>query len=203
MRKVSNKTNGVGDEDARLGLRLQRPNRRIEGSEKLIGDKNAARRECSHERRLTGVGVTDDSNFGQTFAVTTTLDLLCVNGIEFSLKFADTITHLSALQFVKGFADASGASPAASSLFGTGNALTRRQILETREFHLKLRLFGSRMSMENVENDRRPIVNIHARCFFNVANLCRREFVIENDAVDFWGRLHEFTQFFKFSRPDE
>src|SRR5437588_8619 len=95
MRKVSNKTNGVRDEDAGLGLRLQRPNRRIEGSEKLINDKNVARRECSHERRLTCIGVTDDSNFGQTFAVTTTLDLFCVNGFEFSSKFADTIFHPS------------------------------------------------------------------------------------------------------------
>src|SRR5436190_20733084 len=97
MRKLSNKTNGVGDEDPRLRLRLQRPNGRIEGSEKLIGDKNVARRECSHERRLTGIGVTDDSNFGQTYPVTTALDLFCVNGIEFSLKFSDTIAHLSAL----------------------------------------------------------------------------------------------------------
>src|SRR5438132_5580533 len=97
MGKVSNKTNGVGDEDARLRLRLQRPNGCIERSEKLIGDKNVARRECSHERRLTGIGVTDDGNFGQTFPVTTTLDLFCVNGIEFSLKFADTIAQLPAL----------------------------------------------------------------------------------------------------------
>src|SRR5947207_10266593 len=97
MRQVSNKTDGIGDEDARLGFRLQRPNRRIEGSEKLIHDQNVARGECSHERRLTCIGVTDDSNFGQTFAVTTTLELFGVNGIEFSLKFADTIAHLSAL----------------------------------------------------------------------------------------------------------
>src|SRR5438034_9527154 len=97
MRKVSNKTNGVGDEDARLGLRLQRPNGRIEGGEKLIGDKNVARRECAHKRRLTGIGVTDDSNFGQTFPVTTTLDLCCVTGIQTSLKFSDTIAHLPAL----------------------------------------------------------------------------------------------------------
>ena len=104
---------------------------------------------------------------------------------------------------MKGFADGSGASPTASSLFGADNTLTRGQILETCQFHLKLRLFGSRMSMENFENDRRPIVNIHARCFSNIANLCRREVVIENDAVDFWRRFHELTQFFKFSRPDE
>src|SRR5437867_11682235 len=97
MRKGSNKSNGVRDEDARLGLGLQRPNGRIEGSEKLIGDKNVARRECSHERRLSGIGVTDDSNFVQTFGVTTRLDLFCVNGIEFSLKFADTIAYLPAL----------------------------------------------------------------------------------------------------------
>jgi hypothetical protein len=97
MWKISNKANGVGDEDARLGLRLQRPNSRIEGSEKLIGDKNVTRRECPHERRLAGIGVTDDSNFGQTFAVTTTLDLFCVNGIEFSLKLTDTIAHLPPL----------------------------------------------------------------------------------------------------------
>src|SRR5919198_962689 len=147
MRKVSNKTNGVGDEDARLGLRLQRPNGRIEGSEKLIDDKNVAGRQCSHERRLTGIGITDNRNFGQTFPVTTTLDLFCVDGLEFSLKFPDAIAHVSALEFVKGFADASGASPAASSLFGADNALTRREILETCEFHLKLRLFRSRMSM--------------------------------------------------------
>ena len=38
--------------------------------------------------------------------------------------------------------------------------------------------------MENFENDRRPIVNIDSRCFSDVANLCRRKFVIENDAVE-------------------
>jgi hypothetical protein len=97
MRKVSNETNGVGDEDARLGLRLQRPDGRIERSEKLIGDKNVARRECSHERRLTGIGVTDDSNLGEAFPMTATLDLFGVNSIEFSLKFPDTSAHLPAL----------------------------------------------------------------------------------------------------------
>lgn len=203
MRKVSDKTNGVGNEDTRLGLRLQRPNGRIESSEKLIGDKNVARRERSHERRLTGIGVTNDSNFGQTFPVSTTLDLFCVNGIEFSLKFANTIAHLSALQFVKGFAYASGASSAASSFFGADNALTRREIFETCEFHLKLRLPGSRMPVKNFEDDRRPIVNMYACCFSDVANLCRREFVIENDAVDFRELVHERAQFFKLPRPYE
>ena len=86
---------------------------------------------------------------------------------------------------MKGFADASGAAPAAPSLFGAGNALTRREILETCDLHLKLRLFGPRMSMEDFQNNRRPIVNIHVRCFSNVANLCRRQVVVENDAVDF------------------
>src|SRR4030095_5248666 len=96
MRKVSNKTNGVGDEDTRLGLRLQRPTGRIEGSEKLIGYKNVARGECSHESRLPGCCVNDDSNCGQTLPVTTTLDLFGVNGLEFLLKCPDTIAHLSA-----------------------------------------------------------------------------------------------------------
>ena len=97
MRKVSDKTNGVGNEDTRLGLRLQRPNGRIESSEKLIGDKNVAPRECSHERRLAAIGVTDDGNFGQTFAVTATLDLFGVNGLEVLPKFSDPIAHLPAL----------------------------------------------------------------------------------------------------------
>jgi hypothetical protein len=86
---------------------------------------------------------------------------------------------------VERFADASGASPAAFSLFGTDNALAGREIFEPCEFHLKLRLVGSRMSMENFENDRRPIINVYARCFSNVANLCGCKFLIENDAVDF------------------
>ena len=104
MRKVSNKTNGIEDEDTRLGLQLQRANSRIESGEKLIGDENVTRREGSHERRLPGIGISDDGNFGQTFTVTTTFDLLCVNGIEFSLNFADKIAHFPTLQFVKGFA---------------------------------------------------------------------------------------------------
>ncbi len=107
---------------------------------------------------------------------------------------------------MKGFADGSCASSAASSLFGAGNALTRSEILETCEFDLKLRLFGLRMSMENFENDRRPIVNIDTCCLSKVANLCRREFVIENDTIDFQETLlhREFTPILqKFSRPDE
>src|SRR5688572_24176953 len=105
MWQVSNKTNGVGDENPGLGLRLQRPNGRIEGSEQLIGDKNVTRRKRSHERRLTGIRVTDDRNFRQTFSVTSPLDLFSVNGIQFSLKFPDSIAHLPALYFMKGFAD--------------------------------------------------------------------------------------------------
>ena len=81
--------------------------------------------------------------------------------------------------------------------------LTRRKIFQACEFHLKLRFFGSRMSMEDFKNDCRPIVNIYACRFSNVANLCRREFVIENNAVHYGRRFHQFTQFFKFSRPYE
>ena len=97
MRKLPDKTKGVGKEDTRLGLRLQRPNGRIESSEKLIGDKNVAPSECSHQRRLAAIGVTDDSNFGQTFPVTAPLDLFGVNGLEVLPKFSDTIAHLPAL----------------------------------------------------------------------------------------------------------
>src|ERR1051326_8984345 len=128
MRNVSNKTNCVRDEDARLRLGLQRPNGRIKGGEQLIGDKKVARRECSHERRLTGIGVTDNSNFGQTFPVTTALDLFVVNGIEFLKKSANTTAPWPPLRFLKEFAPAPGPPPAPPPLFGADNALTRRKI---------------------------------------------------------------------------
>src|SRR6266567_1336947 len=57
------------------------------------------------------------------------------------------------------------------SLFGPGHALAGREVLEPCQLHLKLRFFGASMPMKNLEDDGRPIVNLHAGRFSNVSDL--------------------------------
>ena len=101
MNTLQNKTILVVDDDADICEAVRSALEEAGGTVILAHSVDGAfetyRQGPPHERRLPGVGVTDDSNFGQTLAVTTTLDLFGVNGLEFLLKRPDTIAHLSAL----------------------------------------------------------------------------------------------------------
>src|SRR5689334_18583454 len=102
----------------------------------------------------------------------TALDLLPMDRFEFLLQLADSIAHFPAFDLVKGLADPSPATSPTLSLFGSRHALAGREVLEPCQLHLKLRFFGASMPMENLEDDGRPIVNLHAGCFSNVSDLC-------------------------------
>ena len=73
--------------------------------------------------------------------MTTSLDLLSMDRLELSSQLADSVAHFPALDLVKGLAGASRATPTLS-LFGPRHALSRRQIFEPCQLHLKLRFFG-------------------------------------------------------------
>ena len=104
--------------------------------------------------------------------MTTALDLLSMDRFEFLLQLADSVPHFPALDLVKGLADPSPATSPTLSLFGPRHALAGREVLEPCQLHLKLRFFGASMPMKNLEDDGRPIVNLHAGRFSNVSDLC-------------------------------
>src|SRR5579862_5409504 len=104
--------------------------------------------------------------------MTTALDLLSMDRFELSLQLAHSVPHFPALDLVKGFAHSSAATSPSLSLFGSRHALAGREVLEPCQFHLKLRFFGVSVPMKNLEDDGRPIVNLHACRFSNVSDLC-------------------------------
>src|ERR1700693_6343293 len=104
--------------------------------------------------------------------MTTALDLLSMDRLELSLQLADSVPHFPALDLVKGLADPSRATSPTLSLLGPRHAIARREVLETCQLLLKLRLFGASMPMKNLEDDRRPIINLHSGRFSNVSDLC-------------------------------
>src|ERR1700756_746886 len=103
--------------------------------------------------------------------MTTALDLLSMDHFEFLLQPADSVSHFPALDLVKGLADRSPATSPTLSLFGPRHALAGREVLEPCQLHLKSRFFGASMPMKNLEDDRRPIVNLYAGRFSNVSYL--------------------------------
>src|SRR5471030_74622 len=114
--------------------------------------------------------------------MTTALDLLSMDRFELSLQLADAVPHCPALDLMKGLADPSRATSATLALFGPRHARAGREVLEPRQFHLKLRFFGASMPMKNLEDDGRPIVDLHAGRFSDVPDLCGGELVIEHHA---------------------
>src|SRR5437764_14285067 len=109
--------------------------------------------------------------------MTTALDLLSMDRFEFSLQFADSVPHFPALDLVKGLADPSPATSPTFSLFGPRHALAGREVLEPCQLHLKLRFFGASMPMNNLDDDGRPIVHLHADHYPHGSDLCGDYFV--------------------------
>ena len=103
--------------------------------------------------------------------MTAAFNLLLMDRFELSLQFADAVPHFPALDLVKGLADPSRATSPTLSLFGPRHPLSGREVLESCQLHLKLRFFGASMPMKNLEDDGRPIVNLHAGRFSNVSDL--------------------------------
>src|SRR5580704_8896968 len=125
--------------------------------------------------------------------MTTALDLLAMDRLELPLQLTGAVAHFPALDLVKGLADPSCATAPTPSLFGPGHAPAGCEVLESCQLHLKLRLFGASMPMENLEDDGRSIVNLDACRFSYVSDLCGGQFVIEHHAFGHAGRLHEFA----------
>jgi hypothetical protein len=82
-------------------------------------------------QKVGQVSVANDGDLGQTFAMTTALDLLSMDRFERSLQLAGAVPHFPALDLMKGLADPSCATSSTPSLFGPGHALAGREVLES------------------------------------------------------------------------
>src|SRR5260370_31347533 len=110
--------------------------------------------------------------------MTTALDLLAIDPFELSLQFTGAVPHFPALDLVKGLADPSCATSPTPSLFGPGHAPAGCEVLESCQLHLKSRFFGAAMSMKNLQDNCRSIVNLHTSRFSHASYLSGGYFVI-------------------------
>src|SRR5204863_2747637 len=98
---------------------------------------------------------------------------------------ADAMADTAAVRLQLGFAGAQGADPAALPRQRVARSdQPRHQVLELRQLDLQLAFTGPRAPGEDVEDELRPIDDLAIERPFEVAQLRRRQLVVEDDRVD-------------------
>ena len=93
-------------------------------------------------------------------------------------QFREAITDLAAIEFQVGLARAGALLPPATS---RRFPHPRRDVLQPRQFNLKLRFAAVRMPMEDLHDHAGSIEHLRAGCALDVAGLARRDIMIEDD----------------------
>jgi len=102
---------------------------------------------------------------------------LSVDILQLPLQLREAIADLSALEIEIGLARPGAPLPLAAR----GRLpQARRDVLQSRDLHLQLRLAAVRMSMEDLHDHAGPIEHLRAGCTLEVAYLARRDFVIDD-----------------------
>src|ERR1700676_1264431 len=101
------------------------------------------------------------------------------NRFDGLLNFSHAVAYAPAVGLEFLFAGASRADTAAQTReFFASAGQPGKQIIQLREFHLKLAFTGARMARENVEDQLRAINHAAAHAFFKIAKLPGSQIVI-------------------------
>ena len=112
VRQLLDEPDRVGDEHARLRLRLQRAHRRVERREELVRDEHLAARERAHERRLACVRISDQRDPELIATRVSTLVVVSLDTLELLFQLGEAIADLAAIELEIGLARAG--APAAA-----------------------------------------------------------------------------------------
>lgn len=128
---------------------------------------------------------------------------LAPDGFQFLLDLVDTFQNAPAVRLELSFAFTP--HPNAALLARKMAPIARQprqQMLQLRQFDLKLPFTGPGALRENVQDQRRAIEHFALEYLFKVATLCRRQFIVEDDGVNFFA-LAVISKFPRFAGTDE
>ena len=184
VRQLLDEADRVADQDARLGLRLQRAHGGVEGGEELVGDQHVAAGQRAHERGLAGVGVADDRHRRLRRAAAAARGGVLLDRLQLAAQLGDAVADLAPVELELRLAGALAADAAALAVLAAAAlAQPRRQVGEPRDLHLQARLAAARVALEDLQDHRRAIEHLGAGGALEVARLRGREVVVdEHDA---------------------
>ena len=167
---------------------LHAAHQRIERDEQRVRRDRVAAGQRVEQRRLARVGVADERHRRDRRLVPPLAQLRRGGGGPSSISFrehADAVADAAAVGFELGFAGAAGADAAAQPRQRVARSdQPRHQVLELRELDLQLAFARPRAAREDVENELRAIDDLAIERVLEVAQLRRRQLVVEDDDVD-------------------
>jgi hypothetical protein len=142
------------------------------------------------ERAFAGVGIADkrDGGHGNRFASLALLTTDAADRFEVELELVNAALNAPAIGFELGFAGSTGADTAAELGHGFAAACESGQhVFELSELNLKLAFAGSSVAGEDVEDELRAVEDAARQSRLEVAQLCGREVVIEENKIGVGG----------------
>src|SRR5216684_4065891 len=155
---------------------------RIERGKELVSGFRAAAGELVEERRLAGIRVADQGHREDGVARFPLRVALPLDLHQLPLEVRDAGADDAAVEFELGLADASRTDAAGLPLEVRPSAgEARQQVLELRQLHLRTRFAAASPAGEDVENQAATVDDLRGDDLLQVARLCRRQVVVEDD----------------------
>jgi hypothetical protein len=188
VRQIAHEADRIGDHDLGTRCEPQTPRERIERRKELVGGEGSGTGEPVEQRRLAGVGVTDerDCECRSTIARATPRAALALDLDQLGTQTTHALAEHPAVEFDLLLARAPAhTNPPALPLQVTPAAHDAGlKMLEPRELDLQLALVAARTTGEDVEDEFGAVHDRHFPVPVQVALLDRRDFVIEEHETD-------------------
>ncbi len=178
----------------------------VERGEQLVFGEHLGVGKEVHECGFADVGVADERDADE-FATVAPLRLhLFVDALEVRAQEGDALLDDALVHFDLRFTCASvgGGSTAQTVEVRPHTGEAREHVLKPCHFDLRLGIGRLRTLGEDVEDERRAVLDRNGECFLDVAELSRREFVVEDGELDgvVGLRVDELLYFGKFAFTD-
>ena len=187
VRQPIDETDGVGDQQLAGVGQADPPHQGIERDEQGVGDLGGGARQAVEERRLAGVGISDQRHRRHPALVAALAQLAAPAPYLFDLVAEDLDpradpppVHLELR--LAGSARADAAAQARQRRAGADQP--RQQVLQLGELYLQLALTRAGAPREDVEDELRAIDHLARDHRLQLAQLRRRELVVDDDDVD-------------------
>ena len=186
VRQITDKADGVRQKQLRAVRHFKFSRCRVKRCKQLVLRKDARTRQRIEQRGFAGVGITGDSNLGQSRFLAL-LALCCARRLEIAdvlLQRGNAAPDMSAVGFQLGFTGTARTDTAAQTRhFRTVTGQTRDCIFQLCKLDLQLPLGARRMERKNIENQHRPVNDTDlAACvefLFQILDLCRRQIAVK------------------------
>ena len=201
VRQFADKSDGVGEEERQV-VDHHLADRGVEGGEEFVLRKDVRLGEEIHQGGLADIGIAYQSHTDQTLAIFALLHFLLVDGGEPFFEQCDFLGNETAVGLNLAFAGSAHTDTAPLAFeVGPETGEPREHILQLSQFDLRFGDGGACPAGEDVENQRGAVEDTAVESPLEVAELSRREFVVENDKIGVEGVL-VFNDLLQFAAAD-